>query len=70
MMVKAVVSAVSRAFTCLAPSTSQYICGKMDYFPEKKVYMFLSINLGTVTSGPIHSKAEGLIEELHAVMVK
>jgi len=40
------------------------------YFPEKKVYMFLAINLGTVTSSPTHTKAEGLIEELHAVMVK
>jgi len=40
------------------------------YFPEKKVFMFLAINLGTVTSSPIHTKAEGLIEELHGVMVK
>ncbi len=40
------------------------------YFPEKKVYMFLAINLGTVTSSPIHTKAEGLVEALHGMMVK
>jgi D-alanyl-D-alanine carboxypeptidase len=40
------------------------------FFPEKNVYMFLAINLGTVTSSPIHTKAEGLIEELHKLIVK
>lgn len=40
------------------------------YFPAKKVYMFMSINLGTVTSSQIHTKAEGLIEELHGEYAK
>jgi D-alanyl-D-alanine carboxypeptidase len=40
------------------------------YFPEKKVYMFLSINLGTVTSSPIHDKAERVMEGLHEEFVK
>lgn len=40
------------------------------YFPEKKVYMFLSMNLGTVTSSPIHAEAERVLDELHEGFVK
>jgi D-alanyl-D-alanine carboxypeptidase len=40
------------------------------YFPEKKVYLFLSMNLGTVTSSPIHAKAEKALEELHEGFLK
>jgi D-alanyl-D-alanine carboxypeptidase len=40
------------------------------YFPEQKVYMFLAINLGTVTSSPIHTKAEKVLEELHEGFLK
>ena len=40
------------------------------YFPEKKVYMFLAINLGTVTHSPIHKKAEEILERLHEAIVK
>jgi len=39
------------------------------YFPAKQVYMFLSINLGTVTTSPIHKHAEKLLEELHQSIV-
>ncbi len=40
------------------------------YFPDKKVYMFLSMNLGTVTSSPIHDKAEKVLEGLHEGFLK
>jgi D-alanyl-D-alanine carboxypeptidase len=40
------------------------------YFPDKKVYMFLAINLGTVTSSPIHDRAEKVLNDLHAAYVQ
>lgn len=35
------------------------------YFPEKNIYMFLVINLATVTESPIHDKVEPILNELY-----
>lgn len=35
------------------------------YFPSKGIYMFLAINLGTVTNSPIHEKATKTIEKIY-----
>jgi D-alanyl-D-alanine carboxypeptidase len=40
------------------------------YFPEQKIYVFLAINLATVTGSPIHSKAEKVINELYLEMLR
>lgn len=34
------------------------------YFPEKRVYVFVGINLGTVTDSPLHKEAGKALEEL------
>jgi D-alanyl-D-alanine carboxypeptidase len=39
------------------------------YFPEKEVYVFVAINLGTVTDSPIHKKVEGIIDELYQTLL-
>ncbi len=40
------------------------------YFPEKKTYVFLAINLATVTGSPIHSEAEEVLNELYLEILK
>jgi D-alanyl-D-alanine carboxypeptidase len=35
------------------------------YFPEKNTFVFLAINLATVTGSPIHSEAEKVLNELY-----
>lgn len=35
------------------------------YFPEQKTYVFLAINLATVTGSPIHTQAEKILNELY-----
>jgi D-alanyl-D-alanine carboxypeptidase len=35
------------------------------YFPEQQTYIFLAINLATVTGSPIHTKAEKVLNELY-----
>jgi D-alanyl-D-alanine carboxypeptidase len=35
------------------------------YFPDQKIFIFLAINLATVTGSPIHSQAEKLLNELY-----
>lgn len=40
------------------------------YFPKLKTYMFLAMNLGTVTDSPIHKEAGKIIEEIHIGFVK
>lgn len=40
------------------------------YFPEQKTYIFLAINLATVTGSPIHTQAEKIINELHLEILK
>ncbi len=39
------------------------------YFPNREIYMFIAVNLATVTESPIHSKVEPLLEELHRVIL-
>lgn len=39
------------------------------FFPDKQLYMFLAINLGTVTESPIHVEAEKILEELHRIIL-
>ena len=39
------------------------------YFPEKGVYFFAGINLGTVTDSPIHKEAETALNELYRAML-
>lgn len=40
------------------------------YFPEQKTYIFLAINLATVTGSPIHTQAEKVINELYLELLK
>ncbi|MCF1752306.1 serine hydrolase domain-containing protein [Mariniradius sediminis] len=40
------------------------------YFPEKDLYVFMGINLGTVTASPIHEKAEEILEHIYQVLLK
>jgi D-alanyl-D-alanine carboxypeptidase len=39
------------------------------YFPEKDVYIFTAINLGTVTESPLHVAAEKTIEKIYSVLL-
>lgn len=39
------------------------------YFPQKEMYVFLSINLGTVTQSPIHKQAEKILDEIYQVLL-
>lgn len=39
------------------------------YFPEKNVYMFIGINLGTVTESPLHTKAEKTVEKIYSTLL-
>lgn len=40
------------------------------YFPEQKTYIFLAINLATVTGSPIHTQAEKVLNELYLEVLK
>jgi D-alanyl-D-alanine carboxypeptidase len=40
------------------------------YFPEKDLYVFMGINLGTVTASPIHKKGEEILEEIYQILLK
>lgn len=40
------------------------------YFPEQKTYVFIAINLGTVTESPIQKRAEPLLEEIYNVILQ
>jgi D-alanyl-D-alanine carboxypeptidase len=40
------------------------------YFPEKRLYYFIALNLGTVTDSPLHEKLMKLRDELHNIMLK
>ena len=39
------------------------------FFPEKGIYMFFGINLGTVTESPIHKDAEKILEDIYGVVL-
>ncbi|MEM9389861.1 MAG: serine hydrolase domain-containing protein [Bacteroidota bacterium] len=38
---------------------------QMYYFPDKNIYIFLAINLATITESPIHEKVLPLLDELY-----
>lgn len=40
------------------------------YFPGKNLYVFLGINLGTVTESPIHEAAEKRLDEIYGILLK
>ena len=40
------------------------------YFPEKNLYYFIAINLGTVTDSPLHVKLLQLRNQLFDIMFK
>ncbi len=40
------------------------------YFPDEKTYIFLAINLATVTGSPIHTKAEKVLNEIYLEILK
>ena len=40
------------------------------YFPEKNIYIFTGINLGTVTDSPIHETASKTIDKIYEVLLK
>jgi D-alanyl-D-alanine carboxypeptidase len=40
------------------------------YFPKQNVYVFIAINLGTVTDSPIHKVAEKSINRFYEVLLK
>jgi D-alanyl-D-alanine carboxypeptidase len=40
------------------------------YFPQKHLYYFIAINLGTVTDSPLHIELAGLKDKLYDVLLK
>jgi D-alanyl-D-alanine carboxypeptidase len=40
------------------------------YFPKQKVYVFIGINLGTVTDSPIHKAAENTLKKFYETLLK
>lgn len=40
------------------------------YFPEKNLYFFLGVNLGTVTESPIHKNVERNLDVLHQTLLR
>lgn len=39
------------------------------YFPEQDLYIFIAINLGTITEGPIHAKAKKILDRFYQVLL-
>ncbi len=40
------------------------------YFPSKKIYMFVGINLGTVTDSPLHTSVQKTLDKLYAAILE
>ncbi len=40
------------------------------YIPQKNIYFFLSMNLGTVTYSPLHQDIEHVLAEIHAILAR
>jgi D-alanyl-D-alanine carboxypeptidase len=40
------------------------------YFPKQNIYVFIAINLGTVTDSPIHKVAEKTVDKFYEVLLK
>jgi D-alanyl-D-alanine carboxypeptidase len=43
---------------------------ELRYFPEQNIYMFIGINLGTVTDSPLHVRAASARDELFGALLK
>jgi Beta-lactamase class C and other penicillin binding proteins len=43
---------------------------ELRYFPENKLYMFIAINIGTVTESPLHGKIGELRDKLFATLAQ
>jgi len=39
------------------------------FFPEKDTYMFVAINLGTVTESPLHKQTAAALEKLYKLIL-
>ncbi|WP_373496772.1 serine hydrolase domain-containing protein [Aquiflexum sp.] len=39
------------------------------YFPKKDLYIFLAVNMGTVTQSPIHKEVEKILDEVYRVIL-
>ena len=40
------------------------------YFPEKHLYYFIALNLGTVTDSPLHADVLRIRDKLYDIMLK
>ncbi|MFZ6011813.1 MAG: serine hydrolase domain-containing protein [Bacteroidota bacterium] len=40
------------------------------YFPEKNIYVFVGINLGTVTDSPLHDAVSKTVDKIYEVLLK
>ena len=40
------------------------------YFPTKNLYVFMGINLGTVTESPLHAAAEKTLDRIYEILLK
>jgi D-alanyl-D-alanine carboxypeptidase len=40
------------------------------YFPQKNLYMFVAVNLGTVTDSPLHQQVEKTLDKLYTALLK
>jgi D-alanyl-D-alanine carboxypeptidase len=40
------------------------------YFPEQNIYVFIGINMGTVTDGPIQKNAEKTLDKFYEILLK
>jgi D-alanyl-D-alanine carboxypeptidase len=40
------------------------------YFPEKQVFVFIAINLGTVTDSPLHAGASAVRDKIFATILE
>ena len=40
------------------------------YFPEKNVYYFIGINLGTITDSPLHVAVEKTLNEIYGILLR
>ncbi|MEJ0056646.1 MAG: hypothetical protein WDN75_13925 [Bacteroidota bacterium] len=40
------------------------------YFPEKDVYFFMGVNLGTVTESPLHEAVGKTLDRIHKILTE
>ncbi|MFC4218933.1 hypothetical protein [Flagellimonas marina] len=40
------------------------------YIPEKKMYFFIAINLGTISESPLHKEIEEARTEIYSILTK